>query len=688
MMHRKDRLDMAIKSAKTHLEGEHDNIVTKKEILQNSSLVNPKSRLNKLTGKKLIDPPKRTSILQRLSNKQRPTFDLIANNVLGKDANKYRPKLDVSTNSDDISGLVAKRLANLRERTLKKVEDDVIMSESSFFGFEPDGTPIWSSVVHDRKYDATTPNKYDKKESNPYHHSVQIPVMVEWPNELQFATHQTFNNWFTVVENKRATQLADAVVDFNRTSLNPILFIGESQTGKSHLMNAIGQATLAQHNGKVFFLNGSELENLTILPENWQDAFSSARLLLIDDIDAIVSNASVSNLIGQLVDYAVNMNVTVVLASKILPDKWVASRLWEICRSSAKSILTKPGANSLMIYARKLAMQSNLILDDSQLAALVTHEQPSWRSTISGIEMIKIASDSGESILNANDVKSVLSGISVKDITEQEVSQEESVEDIANRLINSVVDVVYSEAKLGGIEIHSELPELSEDYHPPNLDLETFIADEDDILARNVEMTIDNLTPEAPSVIDVNDRDEHLIAVRDRIIEKDHDIAADILTELDYNLDEQFSVADEMVKENDLILRELETKMLQLANKTSDASLEDLITIADELRQLEHDLVSLDPTRNPLPVFEEAKLIRKPARRRKSKVRKQKPIIEDLEEYEPSGEWNIDASEVSLEDLKDDISSSNNTLLEPHPDGRVAVATLTKKRVMLSGEEE
>ena len=132
MMHRKDRLDMAIKSAKTHLEGEHDNIVTKKEILQNSSLVNPKSRLNKLTGKKLIDPPKSTSILQRLSNKQRPTFDLIANNVLGKGANKYRPKLDVSTNSDDISGLVAKRLANLRERTLKKVEDDVIMSESSF----------------------------------------------------------------------------------------------------------------------------------------------------------------------------------------------------------------------------------------------------------------------------------------------------------------------------------------------------------------------------------------------------------------------------------------------------------------------------------------------------------------------------------------------------------------------------
>ena len=116
-------------------------------------------------------------------------------------------------------------------------------------------------------------------------------------------------------------------------------------------------------------MNGSELENLTILPENWQDAFSSARLLLIDDIDTIVQNASLSNRIGQLVDYAVNMNVTVVLTSKILPDKWVASRLWDICRSSAKSIMTRPGASKLMIYARKLALQSNLILDDSQLKA-------------------------------------------------------------------------------------------------------------------------------------------------------------------------------------------------------------------------------------------------------------------------------------------------------------------------------
>ena len=43
--------------------------------------------------------------------------------------------------------------------------------------------------------------------------------------------------------------------------------------------------------------------------------------------------------------------------------------------------------------------------------------------------------------------------------------------------------------------------------------------------------------------------------------------------------------ADEMVKENDSIYVNLKQRC-KLANKTSDASLEDLITIADDLRQL------------------------------------------------------------------------------------------------------
>ena len=37
-------------------------------------------------------------------------------------------------------------------------------------------------------------------------------------------------------------------------------------------------------------------------------------------------------------------------------------------------------------------------------------------------------------------------------------------------MIKSVTDVVYSEQEFGGIELNSELPNLSDDYEPPELE--------------------------------------------------------------------------------------------------------------------------------------------------------------------------------------------------------------------------
>ena len=45
--------------------------------------------------------------------------------------------------------------------------------------------------------------------------------------------------------------------------------------------------------------------------------------------------------------------------------------------------------------------------------------------------------------------------------------------------------------------------------------------------------------------------------------------------------------------------------MMALAQQTPDASIEELIRIADELRRLEEELVEIDPERGPLPPFEE-----------------------------------------------------------------------------------
>jgi len=91
--------------------------------------------------------------------------------------------------------------------------------------------------------------------------------------------------------------------------------------------------------------------------------------------------------------------------------------------------------------------------------------------------------------------------------------------------------------EFGGIELNTELPSLSEEYEPP--EFEQLLQDNSgiDYISHQLNTSLESLTPEAPSVIDIDDRDKHLVAKMNKIIERDHSIAADILTDLDIKFD-------------------------------------------------------------------------------------------------------------------------------------------------------
>ena len=204
----------------------------------------------------------------------RPTFDLIADGVLGSNSDNYQPKIKLNKGNDDVSSLVAERIKNLRERTLNKISSDTNFAENSFFGFETDGTPIWSSVVNGaRNIDSKVHHQKDDSSVIMHHHSTHLPIIIDWPKELQFSSHNTFKSWSTVSENKRATQLAEQVVDFTNQSLNPLIIIGESGTGKSHLLNAIGQAVMVRSDESIFFIRDEELSQVLSQQQSWTDVF-------------------------------------------------------------------------------------------------------------------------------------------------------------------------------------------------------------------------------------------------------------------------------------------------------------------------------------------------------------------------------------------------------------------------------
>jgi hypothetical protein len=325
-----------------------------------------------------------------------------------------------------------------------------------------------------------------------------------------------------------------------------------------------------------------------------------------------------------------------------------------------------------MLYARRLAIQKSIILNDEQLAVIVTSGDIGWRSTKNAVDKIESAVNSGIQLIDSIDVYKLMNDIQSDGEETVTVLQTESVEDIANRLISSVVDVVYSDQKFGGIEINSTLPELTDDYQPPEFDVKSLEQSQRDFVQSHIDTTLDDLTPEAPSIIDVNDRDKHLIAKMTRIIDKDHSIAADILTDLDMGIDAKLTKSNELISDDTELLVDLEGKLLNLAERTSNASIEGLIGIADELRALEHELVAIDTDRAELPEF-----------------------IEDegedrLDSFVPDSDWNINSSEVSADDLIEGESTiiPIQGVLEPHPEGALRSSTVTPVGAVLSGEEE
>ena len=133
-------------------------------------------------------------------------------------------------------------------------------------------------------------------------------------------------------------------------------------------------------------------------------------------------------------------------------------------------------------------------------------------------------------------------------------------------------------------------------------------------------------------------------------------------------IDEQLSRSNYQIASETDILVNLEAKLLNLAERTAGASVEGLIEIADELRSLEHDLITAGA--NNLDIYQGTN--------------------HGLDSYVPTNDWNIDDSEITAEDLGTESSMMIpiEGVLEPHPEGVIRTATLTPVTNITGGEEE
>ena len=572
---RTNRLKIALQKAKANLPEKEESRTTNKSTL--GRLLNKPSSLKE--GR---------AFLGTQPIHERPLIDAIAKETFGEDV-EYVPKLNLRHDNDRQSNaqLIASRLKNMRERVNLEPSTQL----GSRVGFSVDGKPLWASIIDEqRQY----PSQSLSQELAPLqaherlHHSNLAPSQSSWPLQLQINQKKTFKQWRVYGENKGPTEICEAIIDQLGNQMNPLLMIGPHGTGKSHLLHATGQSVLRYYDKEVRIIRGTELISASSLPQDWHEALTNTCLLLIDDLHLVSENEDLANNLGHLIDHSLNLGIQVLATSLTYPDSWVSSRLWDVMKHSSTAELSPVSSTSLALHVKRESSVQGLLLEDAHIMYLLEHTGNDWRSVNSSIAMLVNANQKGDVAHQPEDVLRILANKPKQQ--EQVHEQSGSSITLASDIVRTATDVIYSDKEIGGIELHSTSIDLPEDDWEPRIVSVEEIHSANDLIEQHLKTTLEELTPEAPSVLDADFRDRHLTHQLGQLEGSDIDSAVDVMVGIDTEIDRVMAERERQMVRDDLRLRNLESQMEALLDRTSSADANELIDIVDELRHIEHEL--------------------------------------------------------------------------------------------------
>ena len=524
------------------------------------------SKLNTLRGVKEAIDTREGNLLSRTGVKTRPTFDIVADQILGEPTS-WKPSIDLEEGETSLSQIAAKRIGEMRDRQEIEEGDEELLGES--FGLLKDGRPIWAEVLDTQRGYSTNFTDYGMKD---------LAFRPLWPPVQKLSDHKTWKSWHVVEENSRASMACEKVIEKPGITMNPLLILGDTGCGKSHILSASVQAMIRRQDGNVHLLSTSAMRGWESLPDGWQDAVAHANLIAIDDLH--LADERIATELGMMIDYALNMGVQVIATSRVDSNEWPARRLWEVMRSATSVWIRKPSSSSLITHLRRNAGGRALLLDDAMIARIVKHGGGDWRSTDAAFEKVALAVESGERIVSGDDVTSILEEVP-QEMTEVELfTEREDLEEIASRVISETLDHVYTGSDVAGVELNVPIPELSDDWEVPELTIE----EKDEL---HEVLTSTNLTPHVTTTLTVDESDEFLVHRDDNLDGLDQVRVAETTSSIDSITDQMFErMSNEHIQQSNK-LAELEDEMFELAERSRDASVEELIEIADRVGEIE-----------------------------------------------------------------------------------------------------
>ena len=524
------------------------------------------SKLNRLRGVESVSDTRDGNLISRTRVKTRPVFDMVADDILGETA-PWSPSIDLEEGERSLAQIAAKRINEMREKQVTEEISEDLLGDS--VGVLKDGRPIWAEVLDSQRGYSSNATDYGMRD---------LSFRPKWPPVQNMSEHNTWKSWHVVEENSRASMACEKVIAKPGITMNPLLILGESGCGKSHILSAATQAMIRRQDGNVHLLSATAMRGWESLPDGWEEAVAHANLIAIDDLH--LAEERIATEIGLMIDYALNLGVQVIATSRVDSNEWQARRLWEVMRSATSIWLRKPSASSLMTHLRREASGRALLLDDSMLAKIVKHGNGDWRSTDAAFEKVALGIESGEQIISSEDVSHILEDVPIA-ITEQErFAEREDLEDIASRVISQTLDHVYTGTDIGGVDLQTPLPTISDDWEVPELT----IQEKDEL---HQLLTSENLIPHVTTTLTIDEREEFLIQSEQEIRGLDNVRARETAASISNITDEMFEEMSREHLDKSKQLAELESEMMRLSQISKDADVEQLIEIADRVGEIE-----------------------------------------------------------------------------------------------------
>ena len=324
------------------------------------------------------------------------------------------------------------------------------------------GRLLWRQVLDEQR--GIESSKISELESEHIINSPTIESSFSWPLIHQPRSMLSWSRWHTSPENHAVARAADMIMEEPGQRLNPFVVVGDSGTGKTHFISAMGDSlqSVMPHRS-IFRIDGSTLDNC---PSDCEEAFRQAGAILVDDIHEIIIKG-IDDSLGRLLHIAIDHGIQIICTTRSLEiiESVPTSNLRQVLTGSAIGTLEDPSIPTLIAYLRRRSIAEGASIDEEILSSIVLHS-PTWVGSLNALQIVLSSISEGFIPVDDRDVSILLEGRSLSPRTN--FQSEWNPDLVGKKLVEEVLDDVLPKGFDPNVELVSNLDTNEEDQWVPS----------------------------------------------------------------------------------------------------------------------------------------------------------------------------------------------------------------------------